>query len=133
MSRFNATGTFIYDTNAAGTVTVGAGGTYLYLGPGQMPQYPFKTFVVEDTTAYRSKGGTLWTYSNYCKRGLEFNWSMLDEVTRSSLWGMYMLTPTFVFNSGTNYFGTFRFEPNSIEEEEVVFSLFDMSFTATPV
>ena len=133
MSRFNATGTFIYDTNSAGTVTVGTGGTYLYLGPGQMPQYPFPTFVIEDTTSYRSKGGTLWTYSNYRKRGHEFNWSMLDEVTRGSLWNMYLAVPTFVFNSGTNYFGTFRFEPESIEEEEVVFSLFDMSFKVIPV
>jgi hypothetical protein len=133
MSRFNASGTFTYDSNAAGTVSFGGGGTLLYLGPQQMPQYPFKTFSVTDQTSYRSKMGTLWTYYNYHKKGYEFNWSMLDELTRGSLWNMFSRGATFTFDSGTNFFGTFRIEPDSFEEEEVVYGLHDMSFTAIPV
>lgn len=132
MSRFNATGTFTYDTNSAGTVTSGGGGTVVYLISSQMPQYPFKTFSVTDQTSYRSKGGNLWTYSNYSRRGYEFNWSMLDENMRGTLWDMYLQSPTFTFSSGANHFGTFRIEEGSFEEDEILHGLFDLSFRITP-
>lgn len=133
MSRFNATGTFTYDTNAAGTVSFGATGTLVYLNANQMPQYPFEAFLVTDMVSYRSKGGTLWSYSNYAKRGYNFNWTLLDESMRGTLWNMALNPCTFTFDSGANFFGTFRIEEGSWAEEEVLYGLYDISFRAVPV
>jgi hypothetical protein len=123
MSRFGATGTFIY---AVGDSFSAA--TTLVLNESQMPQYPFEGESLSDRVTYRSKSGKAWSYQNYNLNVYTFNWSLLDETCRNSLKAMWDSHPIINFKSNGTNFGTFRFAEGSWKDSEVINEFFDVNF-----
>lgn len=121
--RWGNTGTFYY--NSGDSLS---GGTYLYLDSSQMPQYPVTESRITDRTEYRTKGGTLWSYSNYNLKQYELSWSLLDETCLGSMRQMLDTNPIVTFYSNGLNWGTFRFD-GPFEAEEVQFELYDLNLT----
>ncbi len=126
MARFGSTATFYYHTGDTLTLP---GGTYLYLTPANMPNYPFETEEDSDRQIHRTKTGRKYTYQNYNLAKYGFNFSNLSEGVRGSLKQMFDARPVFSFVTNENLWGTFRFDDNSWRDSEVAYSLFDLSFT----
>ena len=128
MSRFGSTATISW--NEGDTFT---GSLTISLAEDAMPQYPVEEGRIEDTVMYRSKVGQKYTYQNYSKRTLLFNWSNLAEGTRDLLATMVNSVPIFSFSSGGNDVGTYRIDPESISDMETSYELYDYSFLAEEV
>ena len=124
-SRFGQSGLFTYqpgDTLDSPTGTV-------YLGPHQMPQFPFETTSLTDRVSYRSKSGRKFSFHNYNLRQFTFYWTMLDQTMRDSLKTMYDTNPIMSFSSAGQDFGTFRFGDDTWKDSEALSELFDVSFS----
>jgi hypothetical protein len=123
MSRFGSTATFYY---ASGDVL--SSGTYLYLTPANMPNYPFESFEDSDRQIHKTKTGRKYIYQNYSLQGYKFNFSNLNELTRGSLKRMYDARPIFNFTTNGSTWGTFRFAEESWQDSESAFELYDLNF-----
>lgn len=123
MSRFGSTATFYY---ATGDSLVS--GTYLYLTPDSMPNYPFETMADTDRVVHRTKTGRKYSYQNYNLQAYQFNFSNLKNSTRGSLKRMYDARPIFTFNTNSTTWGTFRFGEDTWADAEAAFELFDLNF-----
>lgn len=124
MSRFGSTATFYYSPGT--TLTAG---TYLYLGPQNMPNYPFQASEFTDRVTHTTKSGKTYSYSNYSNQMYTFNFSNLDETTRVLMKRMYDTKPIFTFNTNGLMWGTFKFSEDQWQDEEVAFELYDLSFS----
>ena len=125
MSRFGTTAQFLWDTG-----DTFAGGSTITLNEQDMPQYPMEETRVSDEQRYLTKSGREYSTRNYLKRSFIFNWTDLSESKRDELANMADNMPIFQFSSGGNDFGTFRMEPDSFQDSETSFELYDVSFGA---
>lgn len=125
MSKFGSTALFTW--NDGDTFT---GGTTITLNEQDMPQYPMEEGRKSDEQRHITKSGREYSSRNYNKRVFTFNWTDLSEAKRNEFATMVDSLPIFSFASGGNDWGTFRLEPDSFNDSETSFELFDLSFVA---
>jgi len=125
MSRFGSTAQFKWNTGDTFT-----GANTVDLDEQDMPQYPMEEGRESDAERYVTKSGREYLTKNYDKRILFFNWTDLSETKRGELRTMADGYPLFNFNSGGTNWGTYRMAPDSWEDSEALFELFEVSFEA---
>ena len=124
MSRFGSTATFYYTSGDVLT-----SGTYVYLSPDVMPNYPFETRANTDRAVHTTKTGRKYSYQNYNLQEYTVNFSNLKNATREALKTMWDARPIFTFTTNSYTWGTFRFGEDSWSDSEIAFDLFDVAFT----
>jgi hypothetical protein len=126
MSKFGSTADIIWtENNSAGTPLASHS---INLTEEDMPQWPVEEDRVTDEVQYRAKSGKIWNYRNYNKRTYAFNWSNLRESKHDELGTFARAAPIFLFLSGGNSWGLLRLVPGSVQDSEVSYGLYDMSF-----
>lgn len=124
MSRFGTEGTIYYSTTD--TLT---SGTFIYLTPNAMPQFPMEEFQETDAVTLTTLTGRKFQYQNYRLQGYKFKWTDLPEATKNRIGTMINSIPLLSFNTtGYNTLGTFRVVDGSYEANETRFELYDVAF-----
>jgi hypothetical protein len=123
MSRFNHEIDFFYQNNGSNFFA----GTQLHLEYGQMPNYPFPEYRVNDKVTLRNLNGDAYTYQNYNKVGYTFSWSLLDESAAVGVKAMLDANPIISIFSNAVNIGTFIVDGEP-QIQESQFELYDINF-----
>jgi len=127
MSRFGDTATITWNSGDTFGATAS---TVISLTSADMNQYPMEQGRITDEKQYRSKTGKAYSWRNYILSSYDFTWTNISESKRSDLTQMADSLPIFSYSSGGNDLGTFRVKPGSLQDKEVAFELYDVSFKA---